>query len=319
MSRTGPGRRSGRRSAASPAVAAAIVAVGMYEAAAPLVPPGPGERRQAGERAVGDRGAEVALRADAEPQQRGLGRRELAPDPGDRLRRHAAQLRAALDRICLEASEQLLVARRVGPAPGVVLQAGVDDRAHHPQPERGVRARARPQVLVGHARGAAAERVDHHELRAGAAGGQDLPPQVRRGRHRVPAPAEDVARRRPALGIDLGRDAVRERHPGAAGARADRADEVARPERVEEPGAHRVVLQQPHRAHVEVRQHRLAAVGRDRVAQAPGDQVERLVPARRAERCPRPSARRGSAARAGGRRRTRGRGSSTPSRTGTRP
>ncbi len=48
-----------------------------------LVSPGAHQRRQARDRAVGRRRALVALRADAEAQQRGLGLCELAAEPGD--------------------------------------------------------------------------------------------------------------------------------------------------------------------------------------------------------------------------------------------
>jgi hypothetical protein len=110
-------------------------------AAAALVPPGAGERRQASDRAVRDRGTEVALRTNPEPQQRGLRRGELAPDARDRLGRHAAQLCAAVDGVLLQPLEQVVVAGAVLPAPLVVVDPRVHDRAHHPQGERGIGAR----------------------------------------------------------------------------------------------------------------------------------------------------------------------------------
>ena len=116
----------------------------------------------------------------------------------------AADLGAALDRVLVEPVEQLVVAVGVGAAPLLVGEAGVDDRAHHPERERRVGAGQRRQVLVGDPRGAAAERVDDDEPGAGAARVEELPPEVRRGRHRVPAPDEQVAGVRPLLGSTSG-------------------------------------------------------------------------------------------------------------------
>ena len=78
--------------------------------AAAAVAPRARERGQAGERAVGDRRAEVALRAHAGAQERGLGRGELAAEPRDRRRVDAADLAAALDGVVAEAREQVVVA-----------------------------------------------------------------------------------------------------------------------------------------------------------------------------------------------------------------
>ena len=154
--RTGAGRRSSRWSGAL------LIAAGRggrdVGAAAAAVPPGAGEQRERGDRGVRGRRAGVALGAHAEPQQRGPGGGELAAHARDRLGVDPALRRALLDGGLAELREQLVVAVGVRPAPLLVVEAGVDDRAHHPDGERGVGARQRAQVLVGEPRRAAAER-----------------------------------------------------------------------------------------------------------------------------------------------------------------
>ena len=222
-----------------------------------------------------------------------------------------------LDRMLAEPLEQLVVAVGVGAAPLLVGQPGVDDGAHHPERERAVGARQRPQVLVGDARGAAAVGVDDAQPRAVAPRLLELQPQVRSRRHRVPAPDEQVARVRPLLRIDLRREPLRRDRAGDAGAGADRPHELARADRVHEAVGDRAALQRALGPHVAVGQHRLGAVLVDRRPQ-PGRRRRRAPrPSSRAGTRPRPSRRCGSAGEAGGPRRRRGRGSWTPSRTGS--
>jgi hypothetical protein len=80
----------------------------------------------------------VALGADPEPHQCGPCGREVASHARDRLCVDSALLGAVLDRRLLEVREQLVVAVGVGAAPVLVLEAGVHDRAHHPDGESGV-------------------------------------------------------------------------------------------------------------------------------------------------------------------------------------
>ena len=252
-------------------------------AAAATVAPGAGERGQRGQRRVGRRRAEMPLGPDAETQQRGPRGGELPPHARDRLGVDPADRSPVLDRVGADRREQLVVAVGVGAAPLLVGEAGVEDRAHHADAERGVGAGQRAQVLVGHPGGTAAERIDHHDLRARLARVEQLAPEVRSGGHRVPAPDEHVARVRPLLGIDLGRKAVGHHRADDPGRGADRALELAGAERVHQPGAHQVALDQPHGAHVRVGQDRFAPELLACAAQARGHAVECVVPARPAQ------------------------------------
>ena len=252
-------------------------------AAAPAVAPGAGERGQRGHRGVGGGRAEMALCAHPEPEQRGPGGGELASDARDRLGLHAGDRRGPLHGKAGQRGQQLVVALRVGAAPVLVLEAGVDDRTHHPHGQRGVRSGQRAQVLVGHPRGAAAERVDHHDARPRPAGVEQLAPQVRSGGHRVPAPDDHVARVGPLLGIDLRREAVSHRGPHQTGGGADGPFEIGGPERVHHPRAHAVALDEALRSRVRVGQDRLATVLGRRLAQPLGHEVEGLVPAHAAK------------------------------------
>ena len=265
-------------------------------AAAAAVAPGADQGRQAGDRPIGDRSAEMALGADPEPQQRRLGAAEVARDPDDPLGGHAAELGPVLDRVLGEPLEQLVVAVGMGPAPLLVGELGIDDGAHHPQRQRSVGPRQRSQVLVGDPGGAAAKRVDHAQPSPVAARVEDLPPQVRRRRHRVPAPDQHITRVGPVLGVDLRRYAVGRGHAGDPGAGADRPHQLGGADRVHEPVCDRATLDRPLGAHVAVREDRLGAVRGDRLAQSRRGEVERLVPARRGGTRPRPWRRRGPAA-----------------------
>ena len=154
-------------------------------------------------------------------------------------------------------ADELVEAVGVGAAPLLVDEPGVEHRAHHPEREGRVGSRQRGQVLVGDVRGPATERVDDDQLRAGAPRLEQLLPQVGRGRHRVPAPDEQVPRVRPLLRVDLGREALRRDDAGDPGARADRPHEVGGAERVHHPVRDRARLERAHRPHVAVGKERL--------------------------------------------------------------
>ena len=288
-------------------------------AAAAAIAPRAGQGGQRGERRIRGGRAGVALGAHAQPQQRGPRARELARDALDRLAGDPADLGRSLDAPVLEGRQQLVIALGVSAAPLLVLEARVHDRAHHAEAERGVGPGQRAQVLVGHARGAAPERVHHHEPRAVLAGVEQLAPEMRRRRHRVPAPDEHVAGERPLLGVDLGREAVRHDGSDDPGGRADRALELRRAERVHHARAHRVALDQPLRAHVRVRQDRLAAVLVPRAPQTRGHELERLVPVRAPELARSPWRQCARVDAAGAPPSRRARGSSRPCRRGSRP
>ena len=198
-----------------------------------------------------------------------------AGDPADR--------RPVLDRMRVEALQELVEAVGVSATPFLVDEPGVGHRSQHPQCQRRVGARDRAQVLVGDPGGAASERVDDAEPGTVAARVEKLAPQMGRGRHRVPAPDQQVAGVVPLLRVDLGRDALGRDHAGDPGGGADRAHELRRPDRVHQPVRDRAALDRPLGAHVAVGEHRLAAVLVDRPAHPLRREVERLVPARGAE------------------------------------
>ena len=208
--RTGPGRRSSplERVRAHRGRGGG----GDVRAAAAPVAPGAGQRRQRGDRRVGGRGAQVALGADAQPEQRGPGGRELAPDAGDGLGVDAADLRAALDRVLGQHAPAARRSRR--------RARGTSPRraARRPRPPASSRSPARRRCPGSGRRCSSATRAVR--LRNGStttsraparARLEQLAPQVRRGGHRVPAPHEQVAGVGPLLGVDLRRDAVRRR------------------------------------------------------------------------------------------------------------
>ena len=141
---------------------------------------------------------------------------------------------------------------------------------------------------------------------------------MRRGRHRVPAPAQDVARVRPAAPDrpPARRHAWRATPPRPALAQIVRTRSLA-PSALMKRSRASSRPAGTHRAHIAVRQHRLAAVLVDRRPQPAGDQRRAPRPSSRGGTRPRPSRRCGSADAVRGRRRRRDRGSSTPSRTGS--
>ena len=227
----------------------------------------------------------------------------------------------ALDRVVVQAREQVVEAGRVRAAPRLVVQPRVDDRAHHPERERRRRCPGSGRRCSSATR---AVRLRNGSTTTSLAPArracEDAAPQVRRGRHRVPAPARGrSARSASAPGRPPATRRAWRRTPATPGVGADRALEVARAERVEHPRAHRVALQEPHRAEVGVRQHGLRAVRGDGRLEAPGDQVRASSHAGVRKR-PSPFApdadQRIEHAIA---RRRRDRGSWTPCRTGTPP
>ena len=218
--------------------------------------PGACKRRDAGDRAIGDRRAGVALRADAQADQGRLVLRERARELADVGGRDSAHGRVPLDGLVREPLDQLVVAERVGTAPLLVGEARVEQRPHDAERERGIRARERSQVRVGDARRAAAEGIDDDEPRSAPARFEDQAPQVRSRRERVPAPRDDRARVHPLLGIDLGRGAVGRHRARHAGARADGAHERRAADRVEQAIGHHVALHETLRAEIAVRHDR---------------------------------------------------------------
>ena len=168
-------------------------------------------------------------------------------------------------------------------APLLVGEAGVQQGAHDAERERAVGARQRPQVDVGDARRAAAERIDRDQPRAAPARLEDEAPEVRRRGQRVPAPHAIVRACTHSSGSTSGEAPLVAIVPADARARADRAHERRAADRVEQPVAHHVALHEALRAEVAVGDDRRAAVPLDRALQAARGDVERLVPAHLAE------------------------------------
>ena len=310
--RTGAGQRSSRWSGTL--LIAPAVAVGMYEKPPPRSLQAPVS--SGSEATVAYAAGAPAWRWAPTPSRSSAGRVVANSRPTRAIVSASTphSRRALLDGGAAELVEQLVVAVGVRAAPVLVVEAGVDDRAHHPDGERGVGARQRAQMLVGEPRRAAAEGIDDHEPRALPARVEQLAPEVRRGRQRVPAPDEQVARVRPLLRVDLRRHAVRLQRAGDPGGRADRSLECRGPERVHHARRHGVALDQALRAHVAVGQDRLAAELVARAGARLGHAVERLVPGGAPEAAVLAHQRVEDALA----RSRRGRGSSRPSRTGSR-
>ena len=245
---------------------------------AAAVAPRARERRDAGDRAVGDRRAGVTLCADAQADEGrlvlGERARELAQvgRPG---RRSAPRGRL---RLAGQALDQLVVAECVRATPSLVGEPCVEQRAHDAERERRVGAWQGAEVHVGDAGRAAAEGIDDDQPRAAAARLEDQLPEVRRRGERIPAPHDDRAGVHPLLGIDLGRGAVRRHRARNAGARADRAHERGSADRVEQAVGHHVALHQSLRAEIAVGDDGRAAMPRDRRLEAARSGVEGLVP-----------------------------------------
>ena len=108
----------------------------------PDVAPGPHHRGQAGHRPHRHPAAGVAVQAVVEADGRGPRRGVLAGEGLDLLRPQAGRLRGARGRPLPRPLAQLLVADRVPLEPVPVLEPVAEDDVHHPEGERGVRARA---------------------------------------------------------------------------------------------------------------------------------------------------------------------------------
>ena len=152
----------------------------------------------------------MTLGADPEAQQRRAASGELPADTRDRRRRRRR-------RVSAQRSTRVLVERARAARRGRRCARGTTPRRASPA---STTARIMPSASaasvpgIGRRCSSATRAV---RLRKGStttsraplrARVEQLAPQVRRGRHRVPAPDEHVARVGPLLGVDLGRDAV---------------------------------------------------------------------------------------------------------------
>ena len=257
---------------------------GHVRATAALVAPGAGERGQAGDGAVGHRRALVALRAHAEPQQRRVGRGELAAQARDGLRRRPRTPPRSAPR---GAPPVAPAARRTR---SCVRGTTPRRPSRRPRPPASCPAPARRRCR------AAAARARPPPAPCGCGMGPP-PPSGPRCAWPPAAASRGAARWTsgsiPTAACSARPASARDRPPGEMpwvamtpampGGRADRAHELGGAERVHHPRAHQVVLEQPHRALVAVRQDRLAAVLVDRRAQPLRHAVQRLVPGRAPE------------------------------------
>ena len=275
--RTGCGRRSSRTRRL--AVAAEVAAGGVGEPAARQRPVAR-HRRDRGERAQRHPAAGVALDAHRGPDRGRPRRREPLAERDDPLHRQVADLGDPLGR---ERGDPLAVGVPADAALAqerLVVRAAADDLVHQAERQRGVGAGPRREVLVGLRGAARAHRVDHHEVRALPARGDDELPDVVVARERVRAPEQDEPRVRERLGIHPAVGARREAQPLAAGDRADRHLVLARAEDVPQPRARAALqtLQVAERAGPLERPDRLAAVALADGEQPLGDLAERVVP-----------------------------------------
>ncbi len=226
----------------------------------------PDERGEHGERAVEHRPVLVVLGAD---QRADRGRPDRAVVGRERLDDRwveAADGAGPLRRPPGDVGGQLVEAERVGGDPVRVDQAVADEHVHHRQHQCDVGARQRLDELVGGVGRGRADRVDDDELGARGPGGLDGRPQVTVGQPGVGAPEQDQPAVAELHRVEAETAAVGHPHAVAHRGAADRADQPARPEVVEEAAVEAHDRQQALVAGIAERQDRLGAVlGDDRV------------------------------------------------------
>ena len=160
---------------------------------AAVVAPGAGQRRQAGDGAVGVGAVGVVLHADHEADggrpRRGVG----AGQGGDLFLRHAGDGGYAFQRVVGQPLAEVGEAVRVVDDVVGVEETFVADDAHHAQRQRGVGARPRLDVPVGGGGGARGQGVDDDDGGAVRLRLTHLRPEVEIGDDRVAAPDDDEA------------------------------------------------------------------------------------------------------------------------------
>src|SRR5271165_2230884 len=163
--------------------------------------PGPGQRRQAGDRAHRLPAPGVPLDRHPDPDHRRLGGGVLPGQGADVIDRDAGLLRSPFRGVTLNALGQLLVSDGVIPDVGLIGESLADDDVHHGQRERAVGAGPDRDVPVRVRGRPVPDRVDHHDLGAAALRLGHERPQVQVRRDHVAGPDEDVAGVNQALRI----------------------------------------------------------------------------------------------------------------------
>ena len=241
------------------------------------MPPGAGERGQAGDVAHRHAATGAAVEAVVEPDETARAAPVFDGEAADGRGGEAGERRRPLRRAGAHARGKPVEAQGVAGDVLAVEQALGDQHLHHRERERAVGAGQRGEVEVALLRGVGAARVDAHQAGAAPLRLLQVAPAVQVGDHRVGPPDEDQA----GLGGGLGVGAEHGAHGGPpavrAGGGADRAFEQGRAEAVEEAPIQALALHQAHGAAVAVGQDRARVLGGD-VAVFRRDGVERLVP-----------------------------------------
>ncbi len=187
------------------------------------MPPGAGQRGQAGHRARRIAAAAHALHAVVQADGRGPGGAVVTRQGRDLFLRNAADLRRTRRRPLQRAFAQGLPAQGV-PRDVVVVQPVVDDQlVHQRQGQCRIRAGAQGDVLVAFVGGFCLARVDAHQPRAVALGLLRKAPEMQVAGNRVAAPDQDQLCLRKKLHLHADLAAQRLRQAFAAGGGADGA------------------------------------------------------------------------------------------------
>ena len=246
------------------------------------LPPGAGERRQAGHRPHRVAAAGAALHAVVEANGGGFRRAIGACQITHLLHGDAANRRHPL-----RIPEQRALAQR-RPSERVTFEVIViqpivgDQLMHHAQCQRGVGAGQQGDVLVALVGGFSAARIDADEARAIALGLLRQAPEMQVAGNRVAAPDQDQLGLGKELNLHAHLAAQRARERLAAGCGANGAVEQAGAQGVKKAPIHRFALHQAHGAGVAVGQDGLR-LARGNGAQPRGDLIQRRAPRDRLE------------------------------------
>ncbi len=250
---------------------------------AAAVVPGTDEGREDGERAVEHRPVLVVLGADQGADGRRSDRAVVGGEPLDHRRVETADRRGSLGRPVRDVGGELGEADGVGLDPRRVDEPVTDQHVHHRQHQGDVGPGQRLHELVSRLGRDRADRIDDDDLGAVGPGGLDRRPQVAVGQAGVRAPQQDQPAVAQLERVEAEPVAVRHAHPVAHRRAADRPQQPARPEVVEEPAVETHHRQQALVAGVAERHDRLGTMAGDHVVEPRPDLGEGVVPGDRRE------------------------------------